>query len=76
MPLYSKVMIEDDSTKMVYPCLMRSKLNEEMVVLFTERMHGTVVKKGTSRFSLGYVTSDWAMANFKHFHGSVTLKQT
>ena len=55
-----------------YPCMMRSG-ESTLIVLFDCWRCGTVIS-AIDRYSLGTVSRNWDMAQFKPFHGSVTLE--
>lgn len=56
-----------------YPCLMKSRRND-VIVLLRKAGRGTVVEPGTGQYCVGEYRDDWLMENLLPFHGSVTIE--
>ncbi|AUR95256.1 hypothetical protein HOU78_gp36 [Vibrio phage 1.204.O._10N.222.46.F12] len=55
-----------------FPKLMKWR-DTYMIVLFHTQGSGTVVHKGTSSNSIGYINSHWVMGRFSDYKGTLTL---
>jgi hypothetical protein len=59
------------SSDMAYPCLMKAKASE-LIVLFMTDNHGIVVHPN-DRWRIGDYETDWAFNTFDHFTGELVL---
>ncbi len=57
--------------EIVYPCLMVSNIGN--IVLFSQAHTGTLVRADRQTKSLGYVSTGWAMGDFKPFTNKIVL---
>ena len=64
---------EGEKRELDYPKLMISKTSGD-IVLFTEKLKGTVVKGGQS--SLGNHCNNWFEENFEDYTGKITLENS
>ena len=65
----TKMKVVEKAMNDVYPCL---KVNNGLVVLFSEKETGTVVKSD-GLYHIGYYQTDWAEENFTLYNGTLEL---
>lgn len=57
-----------------YPMIMSKSLcGEELIVLFSDKHCGTIVKTNDDCYPIGYYASDWDMKYFRVCNFDVTL---
>ena len=73
MAIHIKVIEDKQEEKLDYPLLMISPNN--LIVRMESHGSGTVVYEGNDKkyWPLGYKSLDWAMDEFKPFHGTIEL---
>jgi len=73
-----KVIInnEDQKEKEEFPRLMQYKedAKDKLIVLFTSKQHGTVLKPGLSEWRTGQHNIHWLIQLFEPFDGKITLE--
>lgn len=69
--MFAKI-IEKSNDEQEYPCLMKSRI-EEIVVLFTAYSNGVVVSANHKYYDIGYTSDEWTMNVFELFTGKLEL---
>lgn len=72
------VVSEGNSNRIPFPKLMvniSDTRHKGMIVLFTQKREGTVIKDGDNCNMNQIHAFDWNMDHFKDFHGSITMHQ-
>lgn len=67
------MIVEEKGNSIEYPCLMKSKFRD-LVVLFLKDQEGVVVYGGGGTLPFGYHSSGWWMDRFEPFEGRVILE--
>ena len=68
-----KVIVEEKSKGIEFPCLMKSK-DSDLTVLFLEDQEGVVLYGGGEEYPIGHYMSGWFMGYFEPFSGRVILE--
>lgn len=70
----SIVKAEKEVKNIPFPKLMKSTINEAIVLFYKDGEGIVVSNSNDGEYRLGYLSSTWIMQNFRDFNGSITLQ--